>query len=52
MWLNLAHDTCLGTVDQARADEMLNRAVSGASPDEQAAAHTMVNDSFEIGIEF
>ncbi len=52
MWLNLAHDTCLGTVDQARADEMLNRATSSASPDEQAAAHTMVNDSFEIGIEF
>ncbi|WP_160297808.1 tetratricopeptide repeat protein [Devosia chinhatensis] len=53
MWLEQAHDTCLGTSDQAAADEMLGRAMSIASPDDRAAAQAMAtNSSIEIGIEF
>lgn len=52
MWLNIAHETCHGTADQAAADEMLNRAVSIASPEDRAAAHAMANMSYEVGIEF
>jgi TPR repeat protein len=52
MWLNVAHETCLGTSDQAAADEMLNRALSIASPEDREAAHAMANMSYEVGIEF
>ncbi|WIY54183.1 tetratricopeptide repeat protein [Devosia sp. YIM 151766] len=52
MWLNVAHETCLGTSDQAIAEEILNRAISVASPEDRAAAHAMANMSVEIGIEF
>jgi len=52
MWLNVAHDTCLGTSDQAIAEEMRARAMSIASPDDRAAAQAMANTSVEIGLEF
>lgn len=56
MWLNVAHNTCLGTVDQAVADDMLNRALSSASPEDRAAAQAMASastsNSVELGIEF
>lgn len=38
MWLNMARETCGGTVDQARADELLTRAMSIATPEDRAAA--------------
>ncbi|QQR40827.1 tetratricopeptide repeat protein [Devosia rhizoryzae] len=41
MWLNQAHITCAGSADQAKADELLNRATSIASPEDRAAAVTL-----------
>ena len=52
MWLNLAHDTCLGTSDLAAADELLNRAMSIATPEIRAAAIEMANSGMAVGAEF
>lgn len=38
MWLNLSHDRCRGTSDQAQVDELLNRAASIAKPEDRADA--------------
>jgi len=38
MWLNLSHDRCRGTSDQAQVDELLNRASSIARPEDRANA--------------
>ena len=38
MWLNLSHDRCSGTADQAQVDELLNRASSMARPEDRANA--------------
>lgn len=38
MWLNLSHERCRGTADQAQVDELLNRASSLAQPQERADA--------------
>lgn len=43
MWLNIAHDTCLGSLEQAEADDLLARAMSVATPEIRAAAIDMIN---------
>lgn len=45
MWLGLAKSACQGTGDQALADDLLNRAMAAATPDEQAAAAHMASMS-------
>lgn len=35
MWLNISHDRCMGTADQAQVDELLNRAASIARPEDR-----------------
>lgn len=52
VWLNIAHNTCLGTVEQAEADEMLNRAMSVATPDVRAAAVSMASSGQVSSSEF
>lgn len=52
MWLNAAHSTCLGTPDQAEADELLNAAMSRATPEDRDAAMAMGNMPTELGIQF
>lgn len=51
MWLNVAHNTCLGTTEQVEADEMLNRAMSIATPEVRAAALDMAGSGQTIGAE-
>jgi len=41
MWLNIAHSTCANTADQAAADELFNRAMSLATPEDRAQAVAM-----------
>jgi uncharacterized protein len=41
MWLDRAHVTCAGSSGQAYADDLLNRALSAASPEQRAAAVTL-----------
>jgi uncharacterized protein len=43
MWLNIAHSNCIGTTDQAQADELFNRAMSIATPEDRAAAITLAD---------
>ncbi len=52
MWLNLAHTTCLGTSDLAVADELLNGAMSVATPEVRAAAIEMANSGTVAAAEF
>lgn len=52
MWLNLAHATCLGTSDLAVADELLNGALSVATPEVRAAAIEMANSGTFTAAEF
>ena len=41
MWLAIAHERCTGTADAAWIDELLNGAVSVASPEQQAEAFSL-----------
>ncbi|MBD8064881.1 sel1 repeat family protein [Devosia sp. PTR5] len=41
MWLNIAHATCANSSEQGQADELLNRAMSVASPEDRAQAVAM-----------
>jgi len=52
MWLNFAHSTCSGTTDQAAAEELLNRAMSVATPETRAAAVEMANSGVAVSAEF
>ena len=52
MWLNFAHATCLGTGDLAAADELLNRALSLATPETRAAAVEMATSGAVVSAEF
>lgn len=52
MWLNIAHTTCMGGVDQAVADEMLHRAMSIATPDVRAAALDLASAGEVVNAEF
>lgn len=52
MWMNLAHSTCVGTNDLAAADELLNRAMSIATPEVRAAATEMANSGVVVSAEF
>ncbi|SMQ63714.1 hypothetical protein SAMN06295905_0858 [Devosia lucknowensis] len=52
MWLNFAHTTCLGTQDMAKAEELLNGAMSVASPEVRAAAVEMASSGVAISAEF
>lgn len=52
MWLNFAHTTCLGTSDVATAEQLLNSAMSVATPDVRAAAVEMANSGVVISAEF
>ncbi|ODT72605.1 MAG: hypothetical protein ABS75_03270 [Pelagibacterium sp. SCN 63-23] len=52
MWLNVARTTCTGTADQGQADEMLNRAMAIASPDDRAAALSMAKNGFTAAAQF
>lgn len=52
MWLNIAHATCAGTSDQAAADELFNRAMSVASPEDRAAAIAMASSGKTASAQF
>lgn len=52
MWLNVAHTTCTGTPDYARADELLAHAVARATPEDQAAALAMAKTGFTAAAQF
>lgn len=52
MWLNFAHTTCMGTSDMAVAEEMLNGAMSVASPEIRAAALEMATSGVVVSAEF
>lgn len=52
VWLNIAHDTCMGSSEQAEAEEMLNRAMSVAAPDVRAAALDMAKTGQVVSAEF
>lgn len=52
MWLNLAQGTCLGTSEMTNAGELLNRAMSVATPEVRAAAIEMANSGVVAGVEF
>ena len=52
MWLKFAHSTCVGTSDLAAADDLLNRAMSTATPETQAAAGEMASSGAVVGTEF
>jgi uncharacterized protein len=52
MWLSFAHDTCFGSAEQAAADELLNRAMSIASPDVRSAAAEMAATGPIVSAEF
>jgi TPR repeat protein len=41
MWLTIAHERCAGTGDAAWIDELLNRAVSVATPDQRTEAFAL-----------
>jgi TPR repeat protein len=41
MWLQIAHERCAGTADAAWVDELLNRAVSVATPDQRTEAFAL-----------
>ena len=41
MWLNLSHERCSGTADQATVDELLNRALSSALPEDRDNAASL-----------
>ena len=41
MWLAIAHERCAGTGDAAWVDDLLNRAVSVAQPEQQAEAFAL-----------
>lgn len=43
MWLNQAHATCLGAPEQKSADDLVNAAMSLATPEDRAAAVTLAN---------
>ena len=51
MWLNFAHTTCLGTSDMAVTEELLNSAMSVATPEVRAAALEMANSGVVISSE-
>lgn len=52
MWLNQAHMTCVGSADQAVADDLLNRAMSVASPEQRSMAASMGNSVIQTGEQF
>jgi hypothetical protein len=52
MWLQFAHTTCLGTSDLAAADDLLNRAMSLATPETRAAAVEMASSGVVVSAEF
>lgn len=52
MWLNQAHSTCVGTNEQAAAEDLRNRVLAVASPDVQAAAIEMANSGVVVSAEF
>lgn len=52
MWLNLAHDACMGTSNMATAAEMLDRALSIATPEVRASATEMATTGVVVNAEF
>ena len=52
MWLNFAQTTCLGTSDVAVAAELLNSAMSVATPEMRASAMELATSGVVIGAEF